>query len=260
MTGIYEIINIITNKSYIGSAKNIENRWKRHLKDLKNNKHHNIYLQRSFNKWGESYFKLKILELCNENELLIKENNYLKLDNLYNISKEAKGGDNLTNNPNKEIIIEKIKKTINENIENMTIQERKEKYGHLGEKNGMWKKQHSIETKEIISKKNKGKFIGENNPFYGKKHTEKTKKIISEFAKTRIKDKNGFYGKTHTEKTKKILSEINKGKYNGNQNKEFFIDDKLYFSLSEAGKDLNVHATTIRYRLNSDNFKNYKYK
>jgi len=36
--------------------------------------------------------------------------------------------------------------------------------------------------------------------------------------------------------------------------------NKSYKSLSEAGNELNVHETTIRYRLNSDKFKNYKYK
>lgn len=46
-SGIYAIINTKTNKHYIGSAINFEERWKRHFKDLDNGNHHSIKLQRS---------------------------------------------------------------------------------------------------------------------------------------------------------------------------------------------------------------------
>ena len=47
--GIYKLT--INNKIYIGSAKNIGIRLSKHLLDLERNKHHSIYLQRTWNKY-----------------------------------------------------------------------------------------------------------------------------------------------------------------------------------------------------------------
>ena len=58
--GIYTIKNIINGKFYLGSSKNIEKRWNRHLYELRNNRHHSWYLQRAFIKYGENSFKLII--------------------------------------------------------------------------------------------------------------------------------------------------------------------------------------------------------
>ena len=47
-SGIYQIRNKINGKIYIGSSadkKGILQRWKQHVKDLKNNIHHNKHLQ-----------------------------------------------------------------------------------------------------------------------------------------------------------------------------------------------------------------------
>ncbi|SRR6266852_3028017 len=73
ISGIYCILNIKTNKAYIGSAVNISKRWILHLHQLRKNKHYNKYLQNSWNKYGEENFKFEILEYCNKEELLTKE-------------------------------------------------------------------------------------------------------------------------------------------------------------------------------------------
>ena len=78
-SGIYKIKNIITGDCYIGSAKNYLERWQRHRKDLRKNKHHSIYLQRAFTKYGESSFIYGIIEYCELNELEEKENLAIQL-------------------------------------------------------------------------------------------------------------------------------------------------------------------------------------
>lgn len=79
MIGIYKIKNLKTNDFYIGSAININNRWKRHLRDLKKGSHHSIILQRSFDKYGKDNFVLEVLEECDSKVLLLKEQYYLDL-------------------------------------------------------------------------------------------------------------------------------------------------------------------------------------
>ena len=72
--GIYLIINLVNNKFYVGSAKNIWSRKLGHLRDLKNNKHKNSYLQNSYNKYGLQYFIIVLLEKVeSENDLIIRE-------------------------------------------------------------------------------------------------------------------------------------------------------------------------------------------
>lgn len=90
ITCIYCILNVITGDKYIGSSIDFEERWRRHKRDLKRNKHHSIILQRAFNKYGIDSFKHEIIEYCSKEEMKEKENFYLKKHNpKYNICKEA---------------------------------------------------------------------------------------------------------------------------------------------------------------------------
>lgn len=70
-SGIYEIVNTVNGKRYIGSAKNFANRWSGHLRRLRRNDHHSAKLQRAWNKYGESQFKfLPILTCAPTKEML----------------------------------------------------------------------------------------------------------------------------------------------------------------------------------------------
>jgi len=91
--GIYCIENIINKKKYIGSAKSIEKRRNVHLCELRANKHKNSYLQYSFNKYGEGCFVFYPICYCKIEELITKENEYMKLFN----SVDRKNGYNLKN-------------------------------------------------------------------------------------------------------------------------------------------------------------------
>lgn len=68
-SGIYKIENKINGKIYIGQAVNLNQRKSTHFWELKINNHHNIKLQKSFNKYGIDNFTFEIIELC-EKELL----------------------------------------------------------------------------------------------------------------------------------------------------------------------------------------------
>lgn len=72
-TGIYRILNKITNERYIGQSKDFGERWKQHMYMLRNNKHHCSKLQQSWNQYGYEAFSFEIVELCKKTELTQKE-------------------------------------------------------------------------------------------------------------------------------------------------------------------------------------------
>jgi group I intron endonuclease len=76
-SGIYKILNKINGKYYVGSAKNIYDRWSDHKKDLKKSRHHNRHLQRAWDKYGKENFELVVVETCVPEALLDREQEHL---------------------------------------------------------------------------------------------------------------------------------------------------------------------------------------
>lgn len=76
-SGIYKIRNIQNNNVYIGSAVNIKGRWISHLYMLKKGNHHSKYLQNAWIKYGESAFEFSVIEYCNKEDLVHKEQYYI---------------------------------------------------------------------------------------------------------------------------------------------------------------------------------------
>lgn len=60
-SGIYEIVNTINGKRYIGSAMNLVSRWKSHRNRLIAGGHANRHLQSSWNKHGEAAFQFSLM-------------------------------------------------------------------------------------------------------------------------------------------------------------------------------------------------------
>lgn len=77
-SGIYCILNTINGKFYIGSTINFWIRYKQHKNSLNSRSHHSIFLQRAIDKYGMNNFQFHILEVCLSENLLNKEQNYLK--------------------------------------------------------------------------------------------------------------------------------------------------------------------------------------
>lgn len=70
-SGIYQILNLINQKSYIGHSKNINKRWDYHKHHLRRNCHQNSHLQSAWNNYSEKSFIFAILE--ETSDLTLKE-------------------------------------------------------------------------------------------------------------------------------------------------------------------------------------------
>jgi hypothetical protein len=92
-SGIYMWTNKINDKRYIGSSENLSNRLKFYylnlaMKNYLKNSQSNIY--NALLKYGHENFSLTIVEYCDKEKCIERENYYLKAFNPeYNISKEA---------------------------------------------------------------------------------------------------------------------------------------------------------------------------
>jgi group I intron endonuclease len=107
--GIYNIVNLINGKVYIGSTRNFDERFSNHLIELRINNHGNKHLQNSFNKYGEENFIFKIVKVLNTDNDIERTsleqkfiNEYLdKWNECFNIAKKtiqnfSKGGHKIT--------------------------------------------------------------------------------------------------------------------------------------------------------------------
>jgi GIY-YIG catalytic domain len=88
VSGVYQIVNVKDGYSYVGQSKDIYQRWSTHKGQLKAGIHYNKQFQKSFDKWGESNFELRILEVYQPDlkPLVELEKQWIKkTDNLFNI-------------------------------------------------------------------------------------------------------------------------------------------------------------------------------
>lgn len=74
VSGIYCIINILNNKKYIGSSRNIYSRWYKHRANLRGGYHPDSYLQNAWDKYGEENFYFIILKKCPEHLAKLPQN------------------------------------------------------------------------------------------------------------------------------------------------------------------------------------------
>jgi group I intron endonuclease len=188
-TGIYQILNLITNKFYIGSTskKGFKSRWWQHKSSLKNNINHSIKLQRSWNKYGESNFVFKILEECLPEKCIEREQYYLDtLKPEYNIRKIAHNNTGISSwNKGKpawnkglkgyQVSWIKGKHHTEETIKKISLA----KLGHIPWNKGIL---HTQEAKNNMSK-NHANFTGVNNPHYGKPASAKRDLKTGRFVK-----------------------------------------------------------------------------
>lgn len=174
--GIYQIRNVVNGKVYVGSSVNLINRRNNHFRQLRKNIHHNIKLQCSYNKHGESSFVFEVVEFVDKPEDLISREQYWidKLEAVnkgYNICPTA--GNTLGFYPSEE-------------------SRRKMSEAHKGEKSYWYGKHLSEETRRKMSESRKGQKLspeqveklrimnsGKGNPMYGRHNTEKTKRQMS---------------------------------------------------------------------------------
>lgn len=89
-SGIYEIVNLVNGKRYVGSALDFDARWRDHRYRLRHGKHHSSALQRAWRKYGETSFAFRSIHRCEPSELLIAEQSAIdELRPEYNCCKVA---------------------------------------------------------------------------------------------------------------------------------------------------------------------------
>lgn len=232
--GIYKITNKINNKVYVGQSIDIYTRWTTHKNELNNNRHHNSYLQRAWNKYGEDSFCFDILEECSEDLLNEKECYYIEL--LKSTNKNY--GYNLVSGGtlNRRFTTEVLEKMSKAKIGRVHSEETREKLRkfHTGRKLSEETKQKLREShkKENLSKETLEKMIT------AKKGKHPSKESREKMSKSHM-------GRICTEETREKLSKSNMGHEVSEETKEKLRKANVGRKLSEESKE-KVRKTRIK--------------
>jgi group I intron endonuclease len=159
-SGIYKITNLINGKIYLGRSVNLKSRKSKH-KTSKTN----TMISRAIQKYGHDNFKFEVIEYCECDILVEREQYYMDLfnpydENGYNLLKDSSYGGwtgMVHTSEARSKMSESKKDSIPWNKGKKGVQE------------------CSDETRKLMSENRKG----EGNSFYGKKHSEETKEKIS---------------------------------------------------------------------------------
>lgn len=90
-SGVYSIINRVTNDSYVGRATDLAQRKHAHWSTLRKGTHGNLHLQRAWNKYGEQAFEFFAEIECSQEDAIQYEQWLLdSCVGTYNISRSAK--------------------------------------------------------------------------------------------------------------------------------------------------------------------------
>ena len=208
ISGIYKIESQIKpNRCYIGSSVNIKKRWNHHYNDLRNNKHYSQKLQRHYNKYGEHDLLFSIIENCDKDKLIEKEQYYIDLHEPYFNNSPTAG--NVTG-------FKRSKETINKQRKSM-----------IGKK---WTKEQrerfSNKVKGIPKSKEHKKKLSE--ALKGRKLQKRSQEHCNNISKAVTGSNNPMYGKTpwnkgmagnYPEEIRKKISAGKKGKPAWNKGK-----------------------------------------
>jgi len=77
ISGVYQITNTINGKRYVGSAVDVKKRWREHINCFQRGVHHSNHLQSAWNKYGADCFRFSIIEQCEKNLLIEREQYYI---------------------------------------------------------------------------------------------------------------------------------------------------------------------------------------
>lgn len=205
-SGIYCIENTVSSKKYIGQSVNVNNRWRQHRNELNKNCHFNDYLQKSWNKHGESCFRFYVLEYCNEEDLDEREIYYIEL---YNTLNRDYGYNLKTGGQSNPSLSEESRKKLSESIQKSYLDPNRRKI------------QRDNALKQWTNPEIKAKISGPNSAMYGKHHTNEAKEKISQANKGRRS-------------------------YRRNTTPVFCIElNKEFEDATEAGKELGIDSSAI---------------
>lgn len=196
MNYIYTITNKITGEVYVGQTVNVGKRFYLHRRTLREDRHCNPYLQRSYNKYGSEAFAYLIVEECDNYDIanIIEDRRITELRanriQVYNLRQGGRNGK----------LSEEHKRKIGDanRGKKHTVEARR--------KMSAWQKGRK-QSKETIRKRVAARSWYKPTP----KHRQKMSKIMtgktwSEESKAKIK------GRTITEEAKAKMSAAKKGK------------------------------------------------
>lgn len=185
--GIYKILNTLTNRIYIGQAKEFKERWSGHRYSLCRNKCMNRFLQADFNKSRKElghddfleFHVLEVMENSTKEERNQKEEEWIQQfydqqNNCYNFKQKVESNERScwSSNPSetskKISIATKGRKTWNKGLKLSEEHRLKLSEAHIG-------KTCSQETKLKMSESHKR----EKAPWFGKKLSEKHREKLS---------------------------------------------------------------------------------
>lgn len=176
-SGIYKIQSIIKpDRIYVGSAVNLEERWRKHKQHLRKQCHHNPKIQHHYNKYGEADLEFKVIVCCDKETLIAYEQFYIDALNPYfNICRNA--GNTLGQKP------WLGRKMSEETKKKLSIANKGKRKGIKGKPLSPERIQHlreintgrkmSLESRQKMSAAKKGK------PRAGRPHTEESKRKMS---------------------------------------------------------------------------------
>jgi len=187
VSGVYLILNTVSNSAYIGESTNLYRRLNEHITSLLNNCHFNNHLQNSFNKYTIANFKFEILEFCSNTKE--REHHHItefQINNTFSTILNIKPTDPLLINLRSKETSEKIY---------LTKKKRAEERGY-------WHSEESINKRKATRK--------------GYRHSEDTKKAIG------LKSLNRKLP-AKSEEFKQFISLLNKTKKLGGRNKRRIV-------------------------------------
>lgn len=215
-SGIYSIHNLINNKQYIGSSKNIVKRKNSHFSNLNNNCHHTSHLQSAFIKYGSNNFDFRVLLLCEPFELLRYEQFFIDyFQPEYNARRIATANIGISHSEESKklmseskighIVSDETRKKISASKKGVRMSET----ARRNIVNAVIGRKHSDETKDKISKAHKGKTLSDEH----KQKLSASHKGITQSEETKKKRSVQQKGRTHSEETKNKLSEMAKERF-----------------------------------------------
>ena len=108
---IYCIENLADGKKYIGQTTNYAARRRDHLSSLRKGTHSNSYLQRAWNKYGDTNFEIYIIVECEKSYLDELERLYISefdtMNRARGYNRESGGNARKTSSPNTKYLISK---------------------------------------------------------------------------------------------------------------------------------------------------------
>lgn len=233
-TGIYQIILKRDGRSYIGSAKNIEARWNKHIHNAfnKNLKVKQV-ICKAIEKYGKDSFDWIILEECSEDQLINREQYWLDkikpftdYNNGFNVRKIAKSNIGIKRS-------EESRKKQSNSMKGVPKTEE-----HKKNMSKSWYKHRGEEYYRAASERIKG----EKNPACRPEVKEKISKSMT-----------GKTWKHDEERMKKHKDRLRNRKYTNEQRKRMSIAQQKNKTRSEQAKEKFSIARRVLYEITTPN-------